>query len=61
LGDGTYDGKRVVSQTILKLVHTGQTAITSLPEFFSQNGLGPMTYAMGWVDTTFRGHHMVLA
>ena len=59
LGDGTYDGKRVVSQNNLKLVHTGQTAITSLPEFFSQNGLGPMTYAMGWVDTTFRGHHMV--
>ena len=59
LGDGTYDNKRIVSQNNLKLVHTGQTAITSLPEFFSQNGLGPMTYAMGWVDTTFRGHHMV--
>jgi len=59
LGDGTYNGKRIVSQNNLKLVHTGQTAITSLPEFFTQNGLGPMTYAMGWVDTTFRGHHMV--
>jgi len=59
LGDGTYNRKRIVSQNNLKLVHTGQTAITSLPEFFTQNGLGPMTYAMGWVDTTFRGHHMV--
>jgi CubicO group peptidase (beta-lactamase class C family) len=59
LGDGTYGGKRIVSQSNLKLVHTGQTAITGLPEFFSQNGLGPMAYAMGWVDTTFRGHHMV--
>jgi CubicO group peptidase (beta-lactamase class C family) len=59
LGDGTYNGKRIVSQANLKLVHTGQTAITQLPDFFSQNGLGPMAYAMGWVDTTFRGHHMV--
>src|ERR1700746_4104142 len=46
LGDGTYNGKRIVSQKNLKLVHTGQTAITSLPESFTQNGLGPMTYAM---------------
>jgi len=59
LGDGTYNGKRVVSQGNLKLVHTGVTAMGPLPEFFSTNGLGPMTYAMGWVDTTFRGHHMV--
>jgi CubicO group peptidase (beta-lactamase class C family) len=59
LGDGTYNGKRIVSQKNLKLVHTGQTAMTGLPEFFTQNGLGPMTYAMGWVDTTYRGHHMV--
>jgi len=59
LGDGTYNGKRIVSQNNLKLVHAGQTAMTNLPDFFSQNGLGPMTYAMGWVDTTFRGHHMV--
>jgi CubicO group peptidase (beta-lactamase class C family) len=59
LGDGTYNGKRIVSQNNLKLVHTGQTAMTNLPDFFSQNGLGPMTYAMGWMDTTFRGHHMV--
>ena len=59
LGDGTYNGKRIVSEGNLKLVHTGQTAITQLPEFFSQNGLGPMTYAMGWVDTTYRGRHMV--
>jgi CubicO group peptidase (beta-lactamase class C family) len=59
LGDGTYNGRRIVSQINLKLMHTGQTAITHLPEFFTQNGLGPMTYSMGWVDTTFRGHHMV--
>src|SRR4030095_11562265 len=52
LGDGTYGEKRIVSQNNLKLVHTGQTAITSLPEFFAQSGLGPMAYAMGWVDTT---------
>jgi CubicO group peptidase (beta-lactamase class C family) len=59
LGDGTYNGKRIVSQSNLKLVHSGQTAMSDLPDFFTQNGLGPMTYAMGWVDTTFRGHHMV--
>jgi CubicO group peptidase (beta-lactamase class C family) len=59
LGDGTYNGKRVVSQSNLKLVHTGVTPVGELPEFFTQNGLGPMSYAMGWVDTTFRGHHMV--
>lgn len=59
LGDGTYNGKKIVSPANLKLVHTGQTAMTGLPDFFTQNGLGPMAYGMGWVDTTFRGHHMV--
>jgi CubicO group peptidase (beta-lactamase class C family) len=59
LGDGTYNGKRIVSQGNLKLVHTGVSPMGGLPEFFTQNGLGPMTYAMGWVDTSFRGHHMV--
>jgi CubicO group peptidase (beta-lactamase class C family) len=59
LGDGTYHGKKIVSPANLKLVHTGQTAMSGLPEFFTQNGLGPMSYGMGWVDTTFRGHHMV--
>jgi len=35
LGDGTYSGKRIVSQKqLVRLVHTGQTAMTSLPEFF---------------------------
>ena len=59
LGDGTYDGKRLVSEKNLKLVHTGQTAIGALPPSFTQGGIGPMVYAMGWVDTNYRGHRMV--
>ncbi len=59
LGDGTYHGKRVVSQANLRLVHTGQTAIGPLPDSFEVEGLGPMVYAMGWVETTYRGHRMV--
>jgi hypothetical protein len=58
LGDGTYEGKRIVSQNNLQLMHTGQTA--TRPEArFKLEGLGPTIYAMGWVETTFRGHHMV--
>jgi len=58
LGDGTYEGKRIVSEKNLQLMHTGQTA--TRPEArFKLEGLGPTIYAMGWVETTFRGHHMV--
>jgi CubicO group peptidase (beta-lactamase class C family) len=60
LSDGTTsDGKRLVSEKNLKLVHTGQTAMGALPPSFSQGGIGPMVYAMGWVDTSYRGHRMV--
>ncbi len=59
LGDGTHRGRRLVSQANLQLTHTGQTAIVPLPEVFKLPELGPMSYGMGWVQTTYRGHAMV--
>jgi CubicO group peptidase (beta-lactamase class C family) len=56
LGDGTYNGKKIVSPANLKLAHTGQTAMTGLPEFFTQNGLGPMVWHNGGID----GFHSLL-
>jgi CubicO group peptidase (beta-lactamase class C family) len=50
LGDGTYNGNRIVSQTNLKLVHTGQTAITGLPEFFKMAWAQWLTQWAGWTQ-----------
>ena len=59
LGDGSYGGRQIVSQSNLALPHAGLTPMGALPAFFVQQGIGPMTYGLGWVDTTYRGHHMV--
>ena len=59
LGDGSYEGHTLVSQHNLLMTHAGQTPMGALPAFFAQQGIGPMTYGMGWVETTYRGHHMV--
>jgi CubicO group peptidase (beta-lactamase class C family) len=58
LGDGTYDGKRVVLESDLREMHAPQTAMPDFPPG-SRPGLGHMAYALGWVSTSYRGHSLV--
>jgi CubicO group peptidase (beta-lactamase class C family) len=59
LGDGTYQGKRVVSQANLREMHEPQTAIPDPPPQVSLPGLGHFSYGLAWVVTSYRGHNLV--
>jgi CubicO group peptidase (beta-lactamase class C family) len=58
LGDGSYDGRKLVSRENLEVTHTGVTAMNELSD--PMPGVGPMvTYALGWGEIAYRGHRMV--
>lgn len=59
LGDGTYDGKRVVLESDLREMHAPQTTMPDAPQRSQLPGLGHMSYALGWVSTSYRGHSLV--
>ena len=59
LGDGTYQGKRLVSESNLREMHTGQTAVADAPPALSFTELGHHAYGFGWVVTSYRGHNLV--
>lgn len=55
LGKGKVGDRTVVSEANLELTHSPQVPMGSGP--FKE--LGPLSYAMGWVSTSYRGHHLV--
>ena len=59
LGDGTYADKRIVNESDLREMHAPQTTMPDLPQRSQLPGLGHMSYAMGWVSTSYRGHSLV--
>jgi CubicO group peptidase (beta-lactamase class C family) len=59
LGDGKYEGKQLVSESNLRLMHSAQTAIPALPPTFSFPELGRASYGLTWVVTAYRGHNLV--
>ena len=59
LGDGTYGGKRIVSESNLRQMHSPQTAIPYPPPIFSFKELGHFSYGLTWVVTAYRGHDLV--
>src|SRR5215472_1622150 len=59
MGDGTYQGKRLVSESNLREMHTGQTAVADPPPALSFTELGHHAYGFGWVVTSYRGHNLV--
>jgi len=59
MGDGTYQGKRLVSESNLREMHTGQTAVADPPPALSFSELGHHAYGFGWVVTSYRGHNLV--
>ena len=59
LGDGTYEGKRLVSEANLRQMHGPQTAVADPPPVSSYSELGHHSYGFGWVVTSYRGHNLV--
>jgi CubicO group peptidase (beta-lactamase class C family) len=56
LGKGKAGDQQIVSEANLQLMHTAQAPIGSAGEF---KEIGPESYGMGWVITSYRGHHNV--
>lgn len=59
LGDGKCDGKQLVSESNLRLMHSPQTTMPDLPPAFSFPELGHFSYGLTWVVTAYRGHNLV--
>jgi len=59
LGDGTWQGKRLVSESNLRMMHGPQTAVADPPAPFAFPELGHGAYGFAWVVTSYRGHNLV--
>jgi len=59
LGDGKYEGKQLVSESNLRLMHSPQTPMPDLSPAFSFPELGHFSYGLTWVVTAYRGHNLV--
>jgi len=59
LGDGKYEGKQLVSESNLRLMHSPQTSMPDLPAAFSFPELGHFSYGLTWVVTAYRGRDLV--
>jgi CubicO group peptidase (beta-lactamase class C family) len=59
LGDGKYGDKQIISESTLREMHSPQTAMPEEPSRFNLPGLGHLSYGLGWVVTSYRGHNLV--
>jgi len=53
LGNGKLGDRQLVSESNLKLNHTAQVP---MPDGSRPKEIGPRSYAMGWVISSYRGH-----
>lgn len=53
LGNGKIGDRQLVSEANLKLNHTAQVP---MPQGATPKEIGPRSYAMGWVISSYRGH-----
>jgi CubicO group peptidase (beta-lactamase class C family) len=53
LGKGKLGDRQLVSEANLNLTHTAQVP---MPEGLPSKEIGPRSYAMGWVISSYRGH-----
>lgn len=56
LGDGTFDGERIIQESTLTFLHTPQMVLSAPP---SEPELSSVSYAPGWFTGEYRGHHSV--
>jgi CubicO group peptidase (beta-lactamase class C family) len=60
LGDGTWEGKRIISAANMREMHEPQIIVPTTPEFRASRGLEHFaTYGLGWQVWDFRGHPLL--
>lgn len=61
LGDGRFEGRRVVSGTALRETQTPQAIVRdpSLTRLFRDEGQPYLLYGLGWYVQPYRGHHLL--
>jgi len=60
LGDGTWEGKRIVSPESMREMHSPQIIIATTPEMRAARGVQFFAgYGLGWQVMDFRGHPML--
>lgn len=60
LGDGTWEGKRVISQAAMQEMHEPQMIIPTTPQMRASRGVQFFgAYALGWQVMDFRGHKVL--
>lgn len=63
LGDGSYEGRRLVSAQNLREMHTPQMTIRIEGRwkiFFPESVTSQLNYGLGWFITDYRGEHLVM-
>lgn len=56
LGDGHFEGRRVVATEILQATHEAQISLQEPPSYLDFTGITDHAYAMGWYLDNYRGH-----
>ena len=62
LGDGTYDGKRLISEKNMHEMHIPQMVIPpdgEIPQIFFPDSM-QLNYGLGWFVQDYRGHQLIL-
>src|SRR5262249_41110840 len=59
LGDGTWQGKRLVSEANLRLVHSPQTVIPDPAPDVRFTEIGHTADVLAWFASAYRGHSLV--
>jgi CubicO group peptidase (beta-lactamase class C family) len=55
-GDGSVDGRQVVTTGTLREMHAPQMVVPGMPD---EPERSPVSYALGWFTETYRGHYRV--
>ena len=62
LGDGTYQGKRLISAENMREMHTPQTLLSpddEISQIFFPDSM-QLSYGLGWFVQDYRGHQLIL-
>lgn len=62
LGDGTYQGKRLISAESMREMHSAQMVISlqgEIPKVFFPDSM-QLSYGLGWFVQDYRGHQLIL-
>ena len=59
LGNGTYQGQRIVSKANLRLTHSPQKIVENWPLDIAGEKTPYMMYGLGWFIQPYRGHRLI--